>query len=199
MDATYRAPIKKIEKGLVMVAQNSHQKNNSSIAWFRLAEFVERKEKERALAMLKLLVHSVPDRAVATQLHADLLRAFDDERAFDAYSEAATFYTNAARKDQAYVIHEQIVLYALSLFKYDFAKAHILKTHLHTEYEQAHLCMRSILDLLCFFEQTAERDNFVTWACDTIAHTKIRNENFLKKLRALDEGRYVSLSAALLD
>ena len=94
-----------------MVAQNSQQKNSSSIAWFKLAEFVERREKERALAMYRLLIHSVSDRAVAIQLQADLLRAFNDEKAFDVYTEAAVFYSKAERADQAYATHEQLVLY----------------------------------------------------------------------------------------
>ena len=41
-----------------------------SVAWFKLAEFVTRKEKERAFGVYRLLSHSIADRAFAAQLEA---------------------------------------------------------------------------------------------------------------------------------
>ena len=63
-----------------------------NVAWFKLAEFVGRKEKERALGVYRLLSHSLPDDAFAAQLRGRFLMAFYDEKAVDAYVKAARLY-----------------------------------------------------------------------------------------------------------
>ena len=63
-----------------------------SISWFKLAEFVERGEKERALGMYKLLALSINDTAFAYQLEGDILLAFADELAINKYLQAAEYY-----------------------------------------------------------------------------------------------------------
>lgn len=68
----------------------------SNIAWFKLAECVTRKEKERALTILRLLVHSFNDPAFAAQLEGDILRAFSDEKAGESYRRAQQLYEQSA-------------------------------------------------------------------------------------------------------
>lgn len=82
----------------------------STIAWFKLAEFVERKEKERALAIYRLLIHSLSDPAYIAQLEGDLLAAFHDERATESYRRAALVYEKTDRFFAAALAHEQIAL-----------------------------------------------------------------------------------------
>ena len=50
----------------------------TSLAWFKLAEFVTRGEKERALSIFRLLAHSIRHDALVVQLEGDILLAFDD-------------------------------------------------------------------------------------------------------------------------
>ena len=80
-----------------------------TIAWFKLAEFVHRGEKERALGMYRLLAHSLPDEAFAAQLEGDLLLAFRDDRALDAYNRAALSYERVNKAAQAAAIYENIL------------------------------------------------------------------------------------------
>lgn len=80
-----------------------------NIAWFKLAEFVVRKEKERALALYRLLVHSLHDEALAHQLEGDLLLAFSDPKAVDAYQKAARAYQENNRTIQAAAVYEHII------------------------------------------------------------------------------------------
>lgn len=89
------------------ISSDEHN-NKYSVAWFKLAEFVSRGEKERALALYKLLMHAIDDRAFALQLEGDLLLAFDDARATDAYEQAAWEYIKTNRYQQAIAIYEHI-------------------------------------------------------------------------------------------
>lgn len=66
--------------------------NQKSLAWFKLAEFVQRGEKERALGVYKLLALSLEDLAFAHQLEGDILLAFDDQGAKAKYFQAAQIY-----------------------------------------------------------------------------------------------------------
>lgn len=77
-----------------------------NIAWFKLAEFVARKEKERALGMYRLLAHSMTDQALAAQLQGDLLLAFNDDRALEAYLKAAELYEKEGKLVQAVAVCE---------------------------------------------------------------------------------------------
>ncbi len=81
-----------------------------SIAWFKLAECVRRGEKERALSVYKLLVHSLRDEAVAMQLKGDIYAIFNmPTQAVQAYQEAARLFERAGRKFQAVYAHECVV------------------------------------------------------------------------------------------
>lgn len=77
-----------------------------TMAWFKLAEFVNRKEKERALGIYRLLVHSLQDDAFALQVEADLLLSFGDAKALDKYAQAAEMYIRSGKYIQAAGIYE---------------------------------------------------------------------------------------------
>ena len=81
-----------------------------NVAWFKLAEFVARKEKERALGVYRLLAHSLPDEAFAAQLEGDLLLAFNDEKALDSYKRAARLYEVHEKLFQAAAVYEHIIV-----------------------------------------------------------------------------------------
>ncbi len=81
-----------------------------TVAWFKLAEFVGRKEKERALGVYRLLSHSLADDAFAAQLEGDLLMAFGDEKAVDAYQKAARLYEKNSQFDYAALLYEQMLM-----------------------------------------------------------------------------------------
>lgn len=80
----------------------------SSLAWFKLAEFVTRGEKERALSIYRLLAHSIKSPALAAQLEGDLLQAFEDDRALEAYRRAALLYLRENDPVQAVLLYEQL-------------------------------------------------------------------------------------------
>lgn len=84
--------------------------NNSCVAWFKLAECVNRGEKERALNMFNLLMHSVKDKALGFQLQGDMLSAFDDPQALECYYHAAEMYIFNQQFIQAIGAYEQALL-----------------------------------------------------------------------------------------
>ena len=79
-----------------------------NIAWFTLADYVARGEKERALSMHRLLMHSVQDVAIAQQLEGDILLAFGDDTAFDKYYTAAILYKQSGKYQQAISVCLQV-------------------------------------------------------------------------------------------
>ena len=83
--------------------------SKQSVAWFRLAECVDRGEKEKALAFHRLLTHSYSDCAFIKKLEADILAFFQDTQAFNAYEEAALLYTKQERFFEAALIYEYLL------------------------------------------------------------------------------------------
>ncbi len=80
-----------------------------NVAWFKLAEFVVRGEKERALGLYRLLVHSFDDRALAFQLEGDLLLSFNDAAAAkEKYFCAAEAYKLVGRFIEAAAVYEHL-------------------------------------------------------------------------------------------
>lgn len=77
-----------------------------SLAWFKLAEFVIRGEKERALSIYRLLAHSIQNAALVAQLEGDIFLAFNDERAFDSYRRAGWLYQQSGDDVQAIFTYE---------------------------------------------------------------------------------------------
>lgn len=82
-----------------------------NVAWFKLADFVARGEKERALSVHRLLMHSVQDEAITYQLEGDILLAFDDDMALDRYHVAANLYKKAGKMKQAVSVYEHVCLF----------------------------------------------------------------------------------------
>ncbi|MDP3788570.1 MAG: hypothetical protein Q8Q60_04640 [Candidatus Chromulinivorax sp.] len=81
-----------------------------NIAWFKLADIVSRGEKERALSVYKLLMHSIADQAFAYQLEGDILLAFDDNNAIDRYHAAANLYKKNGDYQKAIAVYEHAAL-----------------------------------------------------------------------------------------
>ena len=64
----------------------------SSVAWFRLAECLKRKERERAFVLYRLLMHSFEDNAFLKKLEGDMWVDFDQEEAITCYIASAHHY-----------------------------------------------------------------------------------------------------------
>ena len=80
----------------------------TSLAWFKLAEFVTRGEKERALSIFRLLAHSIRHDALVVQLEGDILHAFDDARALDSYRRAARLFKKEGDLVQALFLYKAL-------------------------------------------------------------------------------------------
>ena len=79
-----------------------------NVAWFKLADCIARKEKERALGIFRLLAHSLDDAALVCQLYADILRSFSDPQALEKYHEAAELYRSRRQFLEAAAVYEHI-------------------------------------------------------------------------------------------
>lgn len=183
------------------MVEQSPVRTASNIAWFRLAEFVKRREKERALSLYRLLSHSVQDRAVATQLQGDLLRAFEDERAYEAYYDALCLYEASARIQQALVLGEHIILYLIELKKYEQIGSFIDQTPLLFQ-DKVLLYMRCIIGVLLYSPQDRKIPHVRT-CLDRAIHVVVQNhmisnEAFWTKLRLLDEELYQQMQQQIL-
>lgn len=82
-----------------------------NVAWFKLADIVARGEKERALSVYKLLMHSFTDQAFAYQLQGDILLSFDDDTALDSYHQAANLYKRNGSYQKAIAVYEHVALF----------------------------------------------------------------------------------------
>lgn len=82
-----------------------------TVAWFKLSHYIARKEKERSLALYRLLAHSMENSAYALQLEGDILWAFNDPQAFDRYYQAAQQYATKKQYLHAAMLYEQILAY----------------------------------------------------------------------------------------
>src|SRR3989339_170090 len=112
-----------------------------NIAWFKLADFVARGEKERALNVYKLLMHSIADEAFAYQLEGDILLSFHDDKAIDRYNFAAKLYKKNGDYQKAIAMYEHILslkdnittMEAL-LQIYEFLSDHIKIIHTYSRF-----------------------------------------------------------------
>ena len=82
-----------------------------TIAWFKIADFVSRGEKERALHMYPLLMHSISEPAISYQLEGDILLAFDDMAALECYRKAVELYKKSGKLRQAIGVYEHASLF----------------------------------------------------------------------------------------
>ena len=87
------------------------QTDKYTIAWFKIADYVSRGEKERALGVYRLLSHSFNDDAVARQLEADIYFSCNEqERAIILYRQAMELYQKSKRFTEAAAICEHLLL-----------------------------------------------------------------------------------------
>lgn len=92
-----------------------------NIAWFKLAEFIARKEKERALGMFKLLSHSLDDKGLVCQLEGDIFLSFGEhEQAVKSYLQAADLYEKSIKYVPAIAIYEHLVSLKPDFAEYAF-------------------------------------------------------------------------------
>ena len=81
-----------------------------NVAWFALAECISRGEKERALGVYRLLSHSIDDPALKSQLEADILWSFNDQKAIKKYQDAAETYKKEQHFLEAAAVFEHLVV-----------------------------------------------------------------------------------------
>ncbi len=93
-----------------MVMSNHAETNaETNIAWFKLAELIARKEREKALNVYRLLSHSLEDKAYALQIEGDILKSFDVRDATEKYQQAAFLYKKEQRWVNAVGIYEHLI------------------------------------------------------------------------------------------
>lgn len=81
-----------------------------NISWFKLAEYVSRKERERAFGIYRLLTYSINNEALIVQLEGDLLLAFNDvSHAVECYLKAAEIYKKHNKIIDAVKLYELIL------------------------------------------------------------------------------------------
>ena len=127
--------------------------NKYNLAWFKLAEFVSRGEKEKALGIFRLLSHSLHDVAYIYKLKGDILFAFNDEQAEEFYSQAASFYRKGNNK------YEAISLY-LNLLTVDPDSEHYLES-LMDLYEEMDIEEKSIKGIKFLLDLYINKKDFV--------------------------------------
>ncbi|HVW98874.1 MAG TPA: hypothetical protein VHA52_00305 [Candidatus Babeliaceae bacterium] len=79
-----------------------------TLAWFKLADLVSRKEKEKAIGMYRLLAHSLNNEAMVAQLEGDLLLAFHDTKSLASYERAALSYERQGKLTEAAAVYEHL-------------------------------------------------------------------------------------------
>lgn len=84
-------------------------KEQNSVAWFVLAEFIRKGERERALGMHRLLMHNIENQAFCAQVEADLFAAFDWQSSVERYKLAAALYTKQNQPEQAAALYELLI------------------------------------------------------------------------------------------
>lgn len=80
----------------------------SSVAWFRLAECLKRKERERAFLLYRLLMHSFEDHAFLKKLEGDMWIDFDEQEAVACYLASAHYYKKREEYYEAYLIYKRL-------------------------------------------------------------------------------------------
>ncbi len=83
--------------------------SNSNIAWFKLSELIKRGERERALSVLRLLSHSITDKAFVALLEAELFYLLRDERAKEACARAIALYEQENRYDKIFLTYSTML------------------------------------------------------------------------------------------
>ncbi len=82
---------------------------NSCVAWFKLAELISRREKEKALNLYRLIAYSLNDKGYVLQVEGDILWALQDDLAIEKYSQAAYLYKKERKFLAAAAVYEHII------------------------------------------------------------------------------------------
>lgn len=182
------------------MCMKNKQSDKYSIAWFKLAECVSRREKERALGVYRLLSHSFENPAVGYQLEGDILLAFNDHvGAIKLYEMAAQFYCERKELRQATAVYDH--LFTLTTNQEYVEKIIALYAQLKQPVQVLlyvqHLCIlmlrrqesESVMQLLDRFQlNSALRSDFVSeTACIAVADHLMPSAMKIKAVhRALD-------------
>ncbi len=89
--------------------EQMNQIGSTSIAWYKLAELIAKREREKALNVYRLLSHSFIDKAYALQLEADILYSLQDKDAIEKYKQAAFLYKQERRWINAVYVYEHLL------------------------------------------------------------------------------------------
>lgn len=116
-----------------------------NVAWFKLAECVARGEKEKALGVYRLLIHSLEDPALICQLEGDLLLSFKDLQAVDKYIAAASLYQKNNKLNEAAALYEHVVSLVPDSENY---LSKLIDLYQELEFAPAQLYQRVVLVLL---------------------------------------------------
>lgn len=82
----------------------------SNVAWFKLANLIEKKEKEKALNVFRLLTHSLKDKAYTLQLEGDILWSLNEiSLAKEKYTNSAFLYQKDMRWIYAVALYENLL------------------------------------------------------------------------------------------
>ena len=79
------------------------------VAWFKLAELVSKREKEKALNLYRLIAHSFDDKAYVLQVEGDILWALQDNIATQKYAQAAYLYKKEKKFLAAAAVYEHVI------------------------------------------------------------------------------------------
>ena len=109
-----------------------------TIAWFKIADYVSRGEKERALGMYKLLSHSIDNEALRMQLEGDILWTFHDRAAEESYYKAAQLYEKEGNNHAAVCVYEHLLLLS-QVVEYYYAILALYKKLNNKAYLEKHL------------------------------------------------------------
>lgn len=117
------------------------QSDKHSIAWFKIAEYVSRGEKERALGVYRLLSHSFNDDAVARQLEGDIHFACDELGfAIPLYIQSMHSYQKSQRFLEAVAVCEHLIMmqqndvsFHREAIKLYYVLSNMAKVHEHIE------------------------------------------------------------------
>lgn len=97
---------------------------SSCVAWFKLADLISRKEKEKALNLYRLISHSFDDKAYALQVEADILWSLEDNAALEKYTQAAYLYKKEKKLLSSAAVYEHLL--TLEPENIDYLKSLIL-------------------------------------------------------------------------
>ncbi|MFH1644110.1 MAG: hypothetical protein ABIA74_02950 [bacterium] len=173
------------------------EKQQSSIAWFKLAELVNRGEKEKALTFYRLLSHSFDDKAYVSQLEGDLLWFFQDRQALEKYQHAAILYQEEKKLLSAVFVYEHLL--TLEPENSDYL---IKAINYYTELDWPEKFNAKFVDLINLFEQQKISSelifDLIQNILDFVQEDKNRQKWVLKELKKITKIIPENLSEKIL-